>query len=437
MVKIYKVLKWTVAASLLSGIFVAGSCSREEAQPIIPTEAEAASGRITVESALEALARFQSDDSQTRTQATPAVAHIDVLMRSEVGPATRSAAPAEEVPLCYIAQFEGGGYAILGADPKQSSVVAYVPKGNLTAAELAAAKDAMERGADCETSTYINACVVDYLEAAADGRIAAQKEPNESSEIQTRGLELPSFDPDAPVELMVTTWHQDAPFNTYCFTQDGKQAKVGCVALALGQVLAYNKKMYDVGPTEIRPVGLYLPGDIFYPYWPYITKAIETATPAPAYQMQIAQYLHALGRAVGMSYGSDISNAELENVLKFLKGQTTYKNVELRTANLQDIRTQLRNSKTPVYASGVAQVNVPDQSIYKGGQHSWVIDGWMLKKVWVPIGGGFTGDYATNVDYVYCRFGYNGNYDGWYDYSSLSANGSTYYRILRIISYSL
>lgn len=153
MLKVYKVLKVAIAVSLMWGSVVLVGCAQEEFLTAEET-AEAVDSdpdRVSVESALAVLARFHSDDPSTRADDVPVVAHVDVLMRGDVAPMTRSA--AEDAPLCYIAQFEGGGYAILGADVKQGGVIAYIPNGTLTASELAEAKAATDRGEDYETPT--------------------------------------------------------------------------------------------------------------------------------------------------------------------------------------------------------------------------------------------------------------------------------------------
>ena len=438
MQKIYKVLKVAVAASLLSGVVLCGGCARDGILPVEePTVSDAVGpDHVSVESALAALARFQADDPTTRSSDVPAVSHVDVLMRSEVSPATRTSGTAADAPLCYIAQFEGGGYAVLGADAKQGGVIAYVPQGRLTAADMAAAKAATDRGEDYETPTYIHACMVAYLEAAADGLITEQKAVAEDrSEPQTR---WEVFDPDAPVQLMKTTWHQDYPYNALCRTYDGKQAKVGCVALTLGQILAYNMKTFGVGPDRLVPYNG-IADRYFRPNWFQITKAIETATPASTYYYAIQSYLSELGKAVGMNYGVDMSTTNSnDEVIRFLKRIDGYKNVVYKVATLNDIKTQLRVYGTPVYASGNAQVNDDSLGIKKGGGHAWVIDGWQLKKVWSGTGDGIIGDVAKDEDYLYCRFGYpNAKYDGWYYHNTLLAAGEHTYMLTHIVYYTL
>lgn len=201
-----KIFKVAAAASLWSAIIVAVSCSPEVVQHDGRAEAGTTSDQVSVEIALAALARFQEGDFKTRTGESPAIAHVDILMRSEVKPMTRSSAPTQDAPLCYIAQFDGGGYAILGADKKQASVVAYVPKGSLTAAELAAAKAKTDRGEDYETPTFIHAGIVEYLEAAQDGKVSPETNGIVRNDVETRVILLPLEPVDT--RLLRTQWTQ-------------------------------------------------------------------------------------------------------------------------------------------------------------------------------------------------------------------------------------
>ena len=447
MQKIYKVLKVAVAASLLSGVVMCGGCARDGILPVEePTVSDAVGpDHVSVESALAALARFQADDPTTRSSDVPAVSHVDVLMRSEVSPATRTSGTAADAPLCYIAQFEGGGYAVLGADAKQGGVIAYVPQGRLTAADMAAAKAATDRGEDYETPTYIHACMVAYLEAAADGKVEREAEAENDMKPETR-IDVPVL-PEWPFEpipdyvlLMKTTWHQDYPYNAYCYTYDGKQAKVGCVALALGQILAYNMKTFGVGPDVLMPHNGLI-GNNFRPNWTHITKAIETATPAATYLYAIQRYLSELGKAVGMNYGVDesLANSALD-VPNFLKRILGYTNIAYKEMTIEDIRTQLRFNKTPVYACGSARYDDTSLGIEKGGPHAWVIDGWQEKTEWHGTGGGVVGDVSVKVDYVYCRYGYeDAKHDGWVKYDVLASPvlKDEIYQGINMVSYYL
>lgn len=439
-------MREALVVSCLSGVLFASGCSHDELQPfceeaIVP-EVATYPDCLSVEEALEALSRFQNDDEASTRSDQPVVADVEVLMRSDVSAATRSA--EGDRPLAYIARFEGDGYAILNATAHYAPVVAYVPKGSLTVAEMVAAKEATDRGEDAETPTYIHARVVDYLLAAADGRISPDDELGENVEQDSESMQcvklssLPGL--NDPVQLMNTTWHQDYPYNMYCGTLNGARMKVGCVALTLGQIILYNKQKFNVGPSKIAPEGLIFPPGttIYYPQWSTLLPILNSAEPRTTVQQEeLAEFLHALGVAVGMNYGIEISEALVQKAANFLCNSAQYSFAELRKPSLVDIKTQLKGYGTPVWASGQAQASDANLGIQKGGRHSWVIDGWMQKKVWVS-GGGAGNEYQTNKDFLYCRYGYmNGAYDGWYQYESILAPSLYVYGVSEILYYTI
>ena len=41
--------------------------------------------------------------------------------------------------------------------------------------------------------------------------------------------------------LLTTKWSQNAPFNNYCFNSEGVKSPAGCMAIAIGQIVAYHR----------------------------------------------------------------------------------------------------------------------------------------------------------------------------------------------------
>lgn len=440
----FKIMREALVVSCLSGVLFASGCSHDELQPfceeaIVP-EVATYPDCLSVEEALEALSRFQNDDEASTRSDQPAVADVEVLMRSDVSAATRSA--EGDRPLAYIARFEGDGYAILNATAHYAPVVAYVPKGSLTVAEMVAAKEATDRGEDAETPTYIHARVVDYLLAAVDGRISPDDELGENVEQDSESMQcvklssLPGL--NDPVQLMNTTWHQDYPYNMYCGTLNGARMKVGCVALTLGQIILYNKQKFNVGPSKIAPEGLIFPPGttIYYPQWSTLLPILNSAEPRTTVQQEeLAEFLHALGTAVGMDYGIVESRASSEKAAQFLKEECGYSNVVFQPITIAAVKTQLCIEGVPVYICGRGN---SEYIVETGTEHAWVIDGWQQKKIWIS-GGGAGNEYMVNADFVYSRFGYkNGLYDGWYRYDTFGSNNMLNpYRVEEMIYYAI
>lgn len=52
--------------------------------------------------------------------------------------------------------------------------------------------------------------------------------------------------------MLTTKWHQRYPYNVLCPVKDGKNCLAGCVAVAVAQVIAYNKLTYGKGVNELQ-----------------------------------------------------------------------------------------------------------------------------------------------------------------------------------------
>ncbi|WP_311442426.1 C10 family peptidase [Hoylesella enoeca] len=89
-------------------------------------------------------------------------------------------------------------------------------------------------------------------------------------------------------------WHQEAPYNKYCFTSKGEQALAGCVAIAGAQAL-----------TVLRPE---LP---MITSWDEVIKENPSATA----QDEIAKLIKYIGDETGMNYGVDASGTRTENLV--------------------------------------------------------------------------------------------------------------------------
>lgn len=190
-------------------------------------------------------------------------------------------------------------------------VLAVVEKGHLSAKTLISAKKSLDCGDELDLPTYVSAMVAANI---ANGG-------NSTKSIETRSGWTP-----LEQNLLKTEWHQWAPFNTVCCSKIGFETPVGCVALALGQILAYNKAIHNVGPSMMYKPGF--PQLPYSPRWTQITQAIETALPAAINEAPVAEFLYQIGKAVGMVYYRPYSLATPENAASFLSTVAGYKNVE-------------------------------------------------------------------------------------------------------------
>lgn len=139
--------------------------------------------------------------------------------------------------------------------------------------------------------------------------------------------------------LMSTLWHQDADYNMYCFTNDNLQAKVGCVAVAMGQIMRYHQY-----PTSFN--------------WSQMPGNYATTT--------TAAFLHDLGSSIGMDYGVTSSGVDFdiaEPAFMNIYGYTGTVGLGVST-NSMDLSL---NNYRPIYMRG---------STNNGQGHAWVCDGY-------------------------------------------------------------
>ena len=89
-------------------------------------------------------------------------------------------------------------------------------------------------------------------------------------------------------------WHQEYPYNRYCFTNDNKQASAGCLAIAGAQAL-----------TVLRPQMSMISS------WDEVVKE----SPSELAVDEIARLVSYVGKEVEMSYGINLSVASSENLV--------------------------------------------------------------------------------------------------------------------------
>lgn len=143
-------------------------------------------------------------------------------------------------------------------------------------------------------------------------------------------------------------WHQGYPYNVNIPSRPGcSNALVGCVAIAVAHILAYNQY-----PGSFTAKG--------------VSYSVNYGTLSSTY----APFLRGVADAVDMDYGcgnpiDDGSGASLGDANNALRNIFNYKTGGAVSYNWNDVYTDLANNRL-VYTRG--------QSIYGG--HAWIIDGY-------------------------------------------------------------
>lgn len=151
--------------------------------------------------------------------------------------------------------------------------------------------------------------------------------------------------------LMQTEWSQGSPFNSNI----PSNYKVGCVAVALGQILKYHK----------YPVSLPYCGIVPYGNMPnkYVNNNYEIS-------QYIGPFLRYVADEVHMDYGDNSSGATMHNARVFLERfySVSKDNAGKRfdSGHIEKCRQSMKSSN-PVLISA-------DRTISKG--HTWVIEGY-------------------------------------------------------------
>ena len=408
---------------LLLALFAAllAACSQDPLSNALPEPpAPADPHKIPVEKALGELEELLRviDAPETRSGGARRVASVEALGDSALARASRAgndaAAAAEIGDLVYIANFQNGeGYAILGADDRIESVIAVTERGSLTPAQLAAAANGQYDGVEAppvvpEIGDYLIERIgeihkYDSLTSWIDGPTLVDKTYGAWYAVSQKG----------PYCKM--KWGQDAPYNMKTPVKDGQNCVVGCVAVALGQIVAtnyYNK--YYPGNTSPEPSTF--GGQSIN--WSEIFNAIKRYSNNPNSRRYyfttednsevraVAGFLSGIGSAIGMEYGVSSSSASRHDAARFLKAMG-FRDVDIYYFSEGKLKEMVADRGLPTYIRG---------SGLDGG-HAWVVDGvkkWNREVTYRYTNPVSSGTKTEEKQLYHCNFGWAGICDGYY-----------------------
>lgn len=200
--------------------------------------------------------------------------------------------------------------------------------------------------------------------------------------------------------IINTKWGQSYPFNIYCpLSENGDTCKVGCVAVALGQMLYYFKyPLYTNGVAVSYYVGEKLTNEFLKPIelnWEAMFLEY-TGKEAREKINNVAKLLEYVGKSVRMHYGVKSSGAVPRHIVSSFECMFGYYyggNFITDLSSMEDsIYNELKKGM-PVIIGGVSEV----------GGHEFIIDGY-------------------KDGYFHINWGWYGKYDGYYDLSYLNPN---------------
>jgi len=145
-------------------------------------------------------------------------------------------------------------------------------------------------------------------------------------------------------------WHQNSPYNKYCFTSDGKQAMAGCVAIAGAQAL-----------TILRPI------------WPNITSWDDIVKENPTVSTidEIAKLIHFIGEKTDMKYGVNSSGT------KAYKLSSLFRSYGINTKVDDAVIETLNKEKGVIVVSGYRSKHGWGPTKHYVDGHAFIADGYI------------------------------------------------------------
>ena len=375
---------------------------------------------VSVEQAEENLQAFMSKlDGETRSVKKREITEIFTLGGFNE---TRSKGSSEDTPLVYLFNFaDDRGYALVSGDTRVGDVLAFVEKGNLDP-EVGTDNPGLAiflSNADTYYRLKTGLPVYD-----ADGNlIELMNDDGYDPDIDEDYVEYSDWEDAYEYgEKIPCQWGQEFPLNKYCHTGDGELAMVGCVAVAVGQIMYY----YGYGVKNNTTYDWDLIRD-FKKWNDYTEPSVNAA----------ARFLADLGSTgnLNMNYGTVQSGSHTENVPQTFRnfGYTHVGEIEDYESHFSSFSKSIR-TKRPVYMSGYAtRQTIPNSTLniatdrveYTDG-HAWIIDTELTQIRYIytyRYDGVLLKTEHETRDLVHCNWGWYGDADGYYFDNALRPAG--------------
>lgn len=391
--------------------------------------------------AIETANQMEGLEGASKRIAPVQVASIDVIQNGKKISSYTARAP-QKVPFStdlYIIHFQDNrGYALISADRRAKGIMAYNSYGKFSLET----NDPIQKMLFDRIQKYIEMQRVlyetkkDSLRAVAEEEIFKQltKEEQErflkQNGITTKGgnpprglLEVclslagdegPNFEDEWEIKgswyemgkidpLIKTSWHQGYPYNAkVSYECKGKKSPVGCVAMAVGQLLTYYKR-----PLQFKERTM---------HWEEMDRGRTFYSVSDIAKEDIQYLLAHLGDSdmLAMNYGCEQSGSNINKAI------LTFKKLGYKNILLFPYRTDLAFSemiqRRPIYVRGCGRLKGTKEC------HAWILDGFVRKRQEVKFyykckewdfHKCYT--YYNDIELVHNNLGWGGNSDGWYE----------------------
>lgn len=350
----------------------------------------------------DALKLLEGDDTRSAKQRSIKRDEGQIVYR----PTTRGT-EADAEPIMYVFNNENNeGFTVVAAARNQQPLIAVTEKGSYTYGE-----DTGVEAFDAYMNNMVSTLSIDYP-TLPQPPTPDELEPAPLTHVEYINIEE-RVDP-----LLTTKWSQGGIYGKYC-----SNGKSGCVATAIGQIMAYHKH------PEYLTMS-YSDNSRVYFDWDKIVGHQKGASGQhcscdTTCHIQIASLLREIGKRCKMKYY--IGGGSSSNLQKAQEALTTmgYKNATFKSyskeySQFNNIKYNINDNK-PVCLGGVTDNN---------GGHAWVADGYYhYEKGYIyfsenplydpnnPLGGVQYILEQDNVERIYLlhyNWGGSGVCDGWF-----------------------
>lgn len=336
---------------------------------------------------------------------------------------TKTSLDEEDSPLVYIFNFnDNNGFAIASGDNRMPPVFCITDQGRLTdsvaipesaALLLSLIEDeykSVVRGAK-EYDSFVTE--IDSLPILPGPQIGGDDDDDGDDDYISPTYVLYGQWVDSPVtgQKIQSRWGQGYPFNEKCPTEDGEHDLVGCVAVAVGQVMyywkqntTYNGHTYD---------------------WTLMSSLKDSLSIVRSPNKEYVQNLLSdLGREenLDMDYGLEASGADCDNIARTFENFGYSSGGTSNEYDVDIVRSEI-DLDCPVTVCGYAYkkitkvLGVTVLTRHEEG-HEWVIDQYKTQTRTADTYNTKTGNLISSGTQertlVHCNFGWRGSWDGFY-----------------------
>ena len=356
---------------IVLGFVLFFSCTDDDSQFENVQSSKVSSFLVSQDSAIEIsnqAIRAISENSETRSSQSERQVSSVKLVNLTSNVETRSQSRKEINSSLYLINYKDSqGFAIVSSDKRLRPLYAVSDTGNIAISDTVANKN----------------LALFFHGVANDIACQSERTPQLDSVGGKVSVTLPQVRP--MIWKAPRLWGQDAPYNTYCFTTDGKQAQVGCIAVACGIIMTYYEWPWTIDGVRIG--------------WHGFKKY--------TFDHDVDYVFGKLGepKQLDMDYGDEASGALITNVYRTFERMGYNKPDKLKTFS-EDVICNLLKKNT---RKGYGPILVYGENVKTGGAHAWVVDGYCKN---------LSNLENININYetvlFHCIWGWNGQNNGYF-----------------------